>query len=107
MFSPTRRDLLAATAGAAVLPGLISTVRADSRKPVLRAAHITDVHITKDRNAVGGTAAMFSHLAGQKDWQPALVLNTGDSVMALDGKTTGEKLPNKLRCGKKPRRSEE
>src|SRR5579883_2802608 len=67
MFSPTRRDLLAATAGAAVLPGLISTVRADSRKPVLRAAHITDVHITKDRNAVGGTAAMFSHLAGQND----------------------------------------
>jgi len=96
MFSPTRRDLLAATAGAAVLPGLISTVRADSRKPVLRAAHITDVHITKDRNAVGGTAAMFSHLAGQKDWQPALVLNTGDSVMALDGKTTGAKAAEQI-----------
>jgi hypothetical protein len=61
MPSPTRRDLFAA-AGAAVLPGFISTARADGRKPALRAAHITDVHITKDRDAPKGAAAMFAHM---------------------------------------------
>ena len=64
----TRRDLLAA--GALALPGFLSTARADGKKPVLRAAHITDVHITKDRDAPRGVAAMFAHLFGQKDWRP-------------------------------------
>ncbi|AMV23598.1 3',5'-cyclic adenosine monophosphate phosphodiesterase CpdA [Gemmata sp. SH-PL17] len=91
MTSPSRRDLFGAAIGAAALPGFISTARAADRKPVLRAAHITDVHITKDREAPQGVAAMFSHMASQKDGKPELILNTGDAVMSVDGKTTGAK----------------
>ena len=73
MHTPSRRDLFAAAAGSAALPGLLSTARGDDRKPVLRAAHITDVHITKDRDAPKGVAAMFAHMFAQKDWKPELV----------------------------------
>ncbi len=34
---------------------------------------------------------MFSHMASQKDGKPELILNTGDAVMSVDGKTTGAK----------------
>lgn len=96
MTTSTRRDLLAGVAGAVALPGLISTARAADRKPVLRAAHITDVHITKDREAPKGVAAMFEHMFGQKDWKPDVVLNTGDTVMALDGKVSGAKAAEQI-----------
>lgn len=89
-----RRELLAA--GALVLPGLLSTTRAESRKAVLRVAHITDVHITKDRQSVQGVAAMFAHLFGRKEWRPALVLSSGDQVMAVDGKVTGTKAAEQI-----------
>lgn len=89
ILTPTRRDLIAGVAGAVTLPGFVSTARAVERKPVLRAAHITDVHITKDREAPKGVAALFAHMFGQKDWKPDLVLDTGDTVMNLAGKATG------------------
>lgn len=95
MPAPSRRDLFAA-AGAAVLPGFISTARAAGRKAVLRSAHITDVHITKDRDAPKGVAAMFSHMAKQEDGKPDLILNTGDAVMAIDGNTTGTRAAEQI-----------
>ena len=85
-----RRQLLSG-AGAALGLGVLSTrsVAAGDAKPGLRAAHITDPHIFDDRDAPAGVAAMFAHLSGQK--QPVdLVLNTGDTVYAVNGeKVTG------------------
>jgi 3',5'-cyclic AMP phosphodiesterase CpdA len=89
MTPVSRRDLLAGAVGSLALPGFLSTARAAGRKPAVRVAHITDVHITKDRNAAKGVAAMFAHMFGRKDWAPELVLSTGDQVMAVDGKVTG------------------
>jgi predicted MPP superfamily phosphohydrolase len=96
MSTTTRRDLFAAALGTVALPGLISTARSADRKPVLRAAHITDVHITKDRDAPKGVAALFAHMCEQKDWKPEVVLDTGDSVMAVDGKTTGARAAEQI-----------
>lgn len=79
-----RRQALAA-AGLGVLGG----ARADERKPGLRVAHITDVHLNGEKDAPKGVAAMFAHMFGRKDARPELVLNTGDTVMAVDGKVTG------------------
>lgn len=95
MFTPSRRQLLG-TAGALALPGFLSTARAADRQPVLRVAHITDVHITKDRDSPKGVAAMFAHMFGQKDWKPDLVLSSGDQVMAVDGKVTGAKAAEQI-----------
>lgn len=86
----TRRGLLAAgTTGLLT----VSTARAaDSpgrRSPVARLAHITDVHIMREREAGDGAAAMLAHMFAETDWQPELILNTGDSVMGVDGGTTG------------------
>ena len=80
-----RRQLFAA--GAAAL-GVVSTSRGQDakRKPGLRAGHITDVHITADRDAPKGVAAMFDHMFGQKDWAPDLILNSGDAVMGWTAK---------------------
>lgn len=85
-----RRQLFAA--GATAL-GVVSTTRGQDakRKPGLRAGHITDVHITPDRDAPKGVAAMFDHMFGQKDWAPDLILNSGDAVMGVDGKVTGKR----------------
>jgi 3',5'-cyclic AMP phosphodiesterase CpdA len=86
----SRREMIAS--GAFGAAGLLSagTARADdARTPVLRAAHVTDVHITKDRDAPKGVAAMFTHMFGQRSWRPDLVLNTGDAVMGVDGNVTG------------------
>jgi 3',5'-cyclic AMP phosphodiesterase CpdA len=81
----TRREALAAAGF-----GFVSTARADGpRKPAVRAAHVTDVHIAAGRDAPKGVAAMFAHLFARPDWAPDLVLNTGDSVMAVDGNVTG------------------
>lgn len=81
----TRRRLLAGAAGL----GVVSTARAGSpRKPALRAAHITDVHITDEKDAPKAVRQMFAHMHGP-DWSPDVVLNTGDAVMAVDGKVTG------------------
>jgi len=92
---PTRRELFG-VAGAVALPGLLSTARGQGGKPTLRVAHITDVHITKDRESPAGVAAMFAHMFGQKDWRPEFVLSSGDQVMAVDGKVTGEKAAEQI-----------
>jgi 3',5'-cyclic AMP phosphodiesterase CpdA len=90
-----RRSMLTA-AGVGCL-GVISTTRAaDARKPALRAAHITDVHITKDRESPAGVEALFAHMFKNKATAPEIVLNTGDTVMALDGKVSGAKAAEQI-----------
>lgn len=79
-----RRSLLAATG-----LGFVSTrSRGDSgRSPAARVGHITDSHITPDRDAPKGMAQLFDHMA--RECKPSLVLHTGDTVMSVDGKVTG------------------
>ncbi len=93
-MTPISRRQMFAT-GAAAVAG-VSTARGSEAKPALRVAHITDVHITKDRESPQGVAAMFAHMQGQKDWAPDFVLNSGDAVMAIDGKTTGAKAAEQI-----------
>ena len=89
-----RRQLLAAGVGATLG---VSTARAGgASKPCLRAAHLTDVHITDAREAPAGVAALFAHMLGNSDWSPELVLNTGDSVMGVDGNVTGERAAKQI-----------
>jgi predicted MPP superfamily phosphohydrolase len=57
-----------------------------AKKPGVRMAHITDVHIMPEREAPAGAAAMLDHMLGNDDWRPELILNTGDSVMGVDGR---------------------
>ncbi|MGL6074978.1 MAG: metallophosphoesterase family protein [Fimbriiglobus sp.] len=81
-----RRTLLTATAGLGIL-GTIRTTRGDvARRPVLRAAHITDVHITPEKQAPQGVETLFNHMLTATAWKPEVILNTGDTVMAIDGK---------------------
>ncbi len=50
-----------------------------SGKPVLRFAHLTDVHMEPELNAPAGLAACLHHLQSQKQ-QPAFILSGGDSI---------------------------
>ncbi len=95
-MSVTRRDLLAAGALGLVTAGVAKKAQAAAPDPVVRLAHITDVHLNGDRNAPQGVQALFAHIFGQADWRPELVLNTGDSVMAVDGKTSGAKAAEQI-----------
>lgn len=92
-----RRQLFAAGLGAAGL-GVVSTVSGGDgkMKPSVRAAHITDVHITDKFDAPNGVAAMLDHMFGQKDWSPDLILNSGDTVMAVDGRVTGKRAAEQI-----------
>lgn len=85
----SRRDMFGLAA-----VGLLSvgTARGEARKPSLRAAHITDVHITKDRDSPKGVAALFKHILGHKDWTPDMILNTGDTVMGIDNGKASAKI---------------
>lgn len=94
----SRRSFLAAgaTAAAGSLFSGVRTARADAKAPVLRVAHVTDVHITKDKDAPKGVAKMFAHMASDPAWKPDLVLNTGDAVMAVDGTVSGAKAAEQI-----------
>lgn len=81
-ISMSRREAFALGAASLVSVG---PARAEGRKPALRVAHITDVHINSEREAPKGVAAMFDHMFGQKDWTPDFVMNSGDTVMNIDG----------------------
>lgn len=79
-----RRSLLAAGG----LGLVTSRSLADpGRKPAVRAAHVTDIHITGEKDAPKGVAALFAHMKARPGGPPELVLNTGDTVMAADGKS--------------------
>jgi hypothetical protein len=98
----TRRTFLHA-AGATVggLLAGVRTARSEDRKPALRVAHITDVHITTDKDAPKGVAAMFAHMKSHPNWKADLVLNTGDAVMGIDGRVTGAKAGEQIALWKK------
>lgn len=86
----SRRGLLAAgTTGLLTVSTAGAAEAAGGRSPVARLAHITDVHIMREREAADGAAAMLAHMFGDEAWRPELILNTGDSVMGVDGGTTG------------------
>jgi Icc protein len=84
----TRRQWFTHSSAALVTCGLVSTMNRRRAKPVLRAAHITDVHITEGRESPIGVQTMFQHMFGEL-WAPQLVINTGDTVMGIDGAVTG------------------
>lgn len=90
----TRRQWLGAN-GALVAAGAISTGTGRRPAPSLRAAHITDVHITGDRNAPEGVRTMFRHMF-RDDWSPDLVLNSGDTVMGVDGAVSGQRAQQQI-----------
>ncbi|VTS02653.1 metallophosphoesterase family protein [Tuwongella immobilis] len=84
-----RKLLLLGAATPLISPALLSG-NPGQAKPVLRAAHITDVHLTPGRNAADGFTAALKHMQSQPDWSPELILNTGDSMMAVDGGVPAE-----------------
>ncbi len=95
----SRREMLAVGAASLAISN-VSTAAPDSEKKVaLRVAHITDVHITKDREAPKGVEAMFQHMFG-KQWSPDIVINSGDSVLGIDGKVTGAKAEEQINVWK-------
>lgn len=93
----SRRQLLG-TGGLLSLPGILSTATTHAQELSLRAIHITDVHITHEHDAVSGVVAMFDHASKRK---PDLILNTGDSVMAVNGKITGVEAARQIDLWKK------
>jgi 3',5'-cyclic AMP phosphodiesterase CpdA len=88
----TRRELLKTTglaAAATLLTGRPSPAMAAEppatqpttpRTPVLRIAHLTDIHVQPERRAAEGLAACLRHVQSQPD-QPDLILTGGDLVM--------------------------
>lgn len=86
-----RRQLLTTGAATAGL-GLVTSRSAGSsgKAAATRFAHVTDVHITPDKDAPRGVAQMFAHMLARAD-KPELVINSGDTVMAVDGGVTGAK----------------
>jgi len=92
----SRRQWLAAGSAALLSPSVVSTAHGHRSPLALRAAHITDVHITDAREAVSGVRAMFQHMFGDPE-KPDLVLNTGDTVMAVDGAVSGQRAAEQIR----------
>lgn len=85
--SLSRRGLIKA-AGAAAVTGVAApfiraaepVVSRPTRGPVLRIAHLTDIHVQPERKAAEGFAACLHHVQSQPE-KPDFILNTGDSVM--------------------------
>ncbi|WP_169978303.1 metallophosphoesterase family protein [Tautonia rosea] len=79
----TRRGVFRAAAGAAggaVLLGSAAEAATPKGRRVLRLAHLTDIHITPERNAEAGFAACLEHVQGLDD-APELILFGGDCIM--------------------------
>lgn len=93
-----RRQALAAGAGAALGLGFVSTrsAAAAGPAPALRFAHVTDIHLTDKLNAPAGVAALFGHMFAREADRPDLVINTGDTVMAVDGAVTGRRAAEQI-----------
>jgi 3',5'-cyclic-AMP phosphodiesterase len=96
-FALNRRGALAAGAALATLPFVSSRSAASGeKKPCARFAHLTDIHITKDRKAPAGVAAMFGHLLGRKGDKPEFLIDSGDTVMDLAANVTGAKAAEQI-----------
>lgn len=78
----------------------VSTLSASQEKekkkaPNLRVAHVTDMHITWERDAPQGIEMLMKDI--QADYGADFILNSGDSVMAIDGKVTAAEAAIQLR----------
>lgn len=94
MMLPSRRDLLAAAPAAAVATATAAAAESSggpSTGPVLRLAHLTDLHIQPERDAVRGVAACLEHVQSLPDRSataaPELIITGGDTIM--DALATG------------------
>ncbi len=88
----TRRKVLQTggiAAAAALLGGRLmpraaadppATQPSGPRRPVLRIAHLTDIHVQPERRAAEGLTACLHHVQSQPD-KPDLILTGGDLVM--------------------------
>lgn len=101
MQSIVTRRAFAVGASSALGLGWISSRSSGQgpRTPAARLAHFTDLHIQTQRNAPAGAAAMFDHMA-KRAHKPELILNTGDTVMAIDGKVGGAAAAEQIKLWK-------
>ncbi len=79
----TRREMLkwtGLTAGATLLPGVVTAEELPQRRRVLRLAHLTDMHIQPELAAAEGVTACLQHLQSLAD-KPDLILSGGDTIM--------------------------
>ncbi len=92
-----RRELLttALPMGIAALGMVSSRAVAAPRGKALHVAHLTDVHITPDKNAPQGVEALYKHLFS-RETKPEFVINSGDAVMAVDGNVGGAKAATQI-----------
>ena len=72
----------AALAGCGVSMTGARTIASPGRagKRALRVAHLTDAHVTPDRDAPAGIAACLQHVHALKD-RPDVILTGGDCIM--------------------------
>lgn len=68
------------TAGAGILPNKQIIAEEDSRKPLLKMAFLTDVHIKPDPTAETGMRKAFRHVNALKN-KPDFIINGGDAIM--------------------------
>ncbi|MCZ8215392.1 MAG: metallophosphoesterase [Cyclobacteriaceae bacterium] len=62
------------------------TLKQNAKKRSLRIAHITDVHLLKQANAEKSFANVLKEINAHED-KPALIINTGDTVMEENKQT--------------------
>ena len=78
-----RRSALKNIGGALLLPSLSFAAKEPVKKPVLRVAHITDVHLKNDLNAPALFTQCLHHLQKQTP-KVDLILNGGDIVFDMN-----------------------
>lgn len=83
-----RRSALKNIGGLFLLPTLSKISLSTERKPVLRVAHITDVHLKNQFNAPARFAKCLHHLQAQSP-KVDLVLNGGDIVFDMNKENIG------------------
>lgn len=86
-----------AGSGATISLGQAKPAPKRDARPVLRLAHLTDVHLQPERDAGEGFARCLNHMQSQDD-KPELVLFGGDNLMNVDAaKNTGERAEVQLK----------
>lgn len=83
-----RRSALKGIGAALLLPAFKSSVISSNAKPVLRLAHITDVHLKNEFDAPARFAKCLHHIQ-QQNPKVALVLNGGDIVFDMNKENIG------------------
>ncbi|MDB5156286.1 MAG: metallophosphoesterase [Mucilaginibacter sp.] len=78
-----RRSALKNIGGALLLPSFAFAAKDPVKKPVLRIAHITDVHLKNDLNAPANFTKCLHHLQKQTP-KVDLILNGGDVVFDMN-----------------------